>query len=64
VILVDTKASPDSEKQVVAELAKITPKAGQPRPSSRIATRGSHERARGASSGLTIIAHEGNKKEQ
>ena len=62
VILVDTKTTPDSEKEVVAEIAKITPKAIN----TAIITHSDGDHVNGLAAfpaGLTIIAQENCKKE-
>src|ERR1700676_2386505 len=63
VIVVDAKGSADSAKAVLAEIAKLTPK-----PVTHvILTHSDGDHVNGLAGypmGLTIIAHEGNKKEQ
>jgi len=62
VILVDTKSTVDSEKGVIAEIAKITPKAV----STAIVTHSDGDHVNGLAAfpaGLTIIAQENCKKE-
>ena len=62
VIVVDTKTTPDSEKEVIAEIAKITPKAV----STAIITHSDGDHVNGLAAfpaGLTIIAQEKCKKE-
>jgi cyclase len=62
VIVVDTKTTPDSEKEVIAEIAKITPKAVN----TAIITHSDGDHANGLAAfpaGLTIIAQENCKKE-
>jgi len=62
VIVVDTKTTPDSEKEVIAEIAKITPKAVK----TAIITHSDGDHANGLAAfpaGLTIIAQENCKKE-
>lgn len=62
VILVDTKTTPDSEKEVLAEVAKITPKMIN----TVIITHSDGDHVNGLAalpSGLTIIAQENCKKE-
>ena len=62
VILVDTKSTVDSEKGVIAEIAKITPKAV----STAIITHSDGDHVNGLAAfpaGLTIIAQENCKKE-
>jgi len=62
VIVVDTKTTPDSEKEVIAEIAKITPKTVN----TAIITHSDGDHANGLAafpSGLTIIAQENCKKE-
>jgi cyclase len=62
VIVVDTKTTPDSEKEVIAEIAKITPKAVN----TAIITHSDGDHVNGLAAlpaGLTIIAQENCKKE-
>lgn len=63
VIVVDAKTTPESAKEMLAEIAKLTPK-----PVTHVIithSDGDHVNGlAGFPSGLTIIAHEGNKKEQ
>jgi len=62
VIVVDTKTTPDSEKEVIAEIAKITPKSVN----TAIITHSDGDHANGLAAfpaGLTIIAQENCKKE-
>ncbi len=62
VIVVDTKTTPDSEKDVIAEIAKITPKAVN----TAIITHSDGDHVNGLAAfpaGLTIIAQENCKKE-
>ena len=62
VIVVDMKTTPDSEKEVIAEIAKITPKAVN----TAIVTHSDGDHVNGLAafpSGLTIIAQENCKKE-
>src|ERR1700690_2628574 len=62
VIVVDTKTTPDSEKEVIAEIAKITPKAVN----AAIITHSNGDHVNGLAAlpaGLTIIAQENCKKE-
>jgi len=62
VIVVDTKTTPDSEKQVIAEIAKITPKAVN----TAIITHSDGDHVNGLAAfpaGLTVIAQENCKKE-
>jgi cyclase len=62
VIVVDTKTTTDSEKQVIAEIAKITPKAVN----TAIITHSDGDHVNGLAAfpaGLTIIAQENCKKE-
>jgi cyclase len=63
VIVVDAKTTPDSAKEMLAEIAKLTPK-----PITHvILTHSDSDHVNGLAAfptGLTIIAHEGNKKEQ
>ena len=62
VIVVDTKTTPDSEKEVIAEIAKITPKTVN----TAIITHSDGDHANGLAAfpaGLTIIAQENCKKE-
>lgn len=62
VIIVDTKTTPDSEKEVIAEIAKITPKAVN----TAIITHSDGDHVNGLAAfpaGLTIIAQENCKKE-
>ena len=62
VIVVDTKTTPDSEKEVIAEIAKITPKAVN----TAIITHSDSDHVNGLAAfpaGLTIIAQENCKKE-
>ena len=62
VIVVDTKTTPDSEKGVIAEIAKITPKAVD----TAIITHSDGDHVNGLAAfpaGLTIIAQENCKKE-
>jgi cyclase len=62
VIVVDTKTTPDSEKQVIAEIAKITPKTVN----TAIITHSDGDHVNGLAAfpaGLTIIAQENCKKE-
>ena len=62
VILVDTKTTPDSEKEVLAEVAKITPKMI----TTVIITHSDGDHVNGLAAlpaGLTIIAQENCKKE-
>jgi cyclase len=62
VIVVDTKTTPDSEKEVIAEIAKITPKAVN----AVIITHSDGDHVNGLAAfpaGLTIIAQENCKKE-
>jgi cyclase len=62
VIVVDAKTTPDSAKEMLAEIAKLTPK-----PVTHvILTHSDGDHVNGLAAfpmGLTIIAHEGNKKE-
>jgi glyoxylase-like metal-dependent hydrolase (beta-lactamase superfamily II) len=62
VIVIDAKTTADSAKQMLAEIAKITPK-----PVTHvILTHSDGNHVNGLASfptGITIIAHEGNKKE-
>src|SRR5580700_4882053 len=63
VILVDTKTTVDSEKLVIAEISKITPKPV----TTAIITHSDGDHVNGLAAfpaGLKIIAHENNKKEQ
>jgi len=62
VIVVDTKTTPDSEKEVIAEIAKITPKSVN----AAIITHSDGDHVNGLAAfpaGLTIIAQENCKKE-
>ena len=62
VIVVDTKTTVDSEKEVIAEIAKITPKTVN----TAIITHSDGDHAKGLAAfpaGLTIIAQENCKKE-
>jgi glyoxylase-like metal-dependent hydrolase (beta-lactamase superfamily II) len=62
VIVVDTKTTPDSEKEVIAEIAKITPKAVN----TAIITHSDGDHVNGLAAfpaGLTIIAQENCRKE-
>ena len=62
VIVVDTKTTPDSEKEVIAEIAKITPKSVN----TAIITHSDGDHVNGLAAfpaGLTIIAQENCKKE-
>ena len=62
VIVVDTKTTADSEKEVIAEIAKITPKSVN----TAIITHSDGDHANGLAAfpaGLTIIAQENCKKE-
>ncbi len=62
VVVVDTKTTPDSEKDVIAEIAKITPKAVD----TAIITHSDGDHVNGLAAfppGLTIIAQENCKKE-
>jgi glyoxylase-like metal-dependent hydrolase (beta-lactamase superfamily II) len=62
VIVVDTKSTQDSEKLVIAEIAKVTPKAVN----TAIITHSDNDHVNGLASfpdGLTIIAQENCKKE-
>jgi cyclase len=63
VIVVDAKTTADSAKEMLAEIAKLTPK-----PITHvILTHSDSDHVNGLAAfpmGLTIIAHEGNKKEQ
>jgi glyoxylase-like metal-dependent hydrolase (beta-lactamase superfamily II) len=62
VIVVDTKTTPDSEKEVIAEIAKITPKTVN----TAIITHSDGDHVNGLAAfpdGLTIIAQENCKKE-
>lgn len=62
VIVVDTKTTPDSEKEVIAEIAKITPKPVN----TAILTHSDGDHVNGLAAfpaGLTIIAQENCKKE-
>jgi len=62
VIVVDTKTTPDSEKEMIAEIAKITPKTVN----TAIITHSDGDHANGLAAfpaGLTIIAQENCKKE-
>jgi len=62
VIVVDTKTAPDSEKEVIAEIAKITPKAVN----AAIITHSDGDHVNGLAAfpaGLTIVAQENCKKE-
>src|SRR5579862_806180 len=61
VIVVDTKTTPDSEREVIAEIAKITPKSVN----TAIITHSDGDHANGLAAfppGLTIIAQENCKK--
>lgn len=63
VIVVDAKTTADSAKEVLAEIAKITPK----KVTHVIITHSDGDHVNGLAGfpdGLTIIAHDGNKKEQ
>jgi cyclase len=56
VIVVDTKTTPDSEKEVIAEIAKITPKTVN----TAIVTHSDGDHVNGLAAfpaGLSIIAH-------
>jgi len=62
VIVVDTKTTPDSEEEVIAEIAKITPKAVN----TAIITHSDGDHVNGLAAfppGLTIIAQENCRKE-
>jgi len=62
VIVVDTKTTPDSEKEVIAEIAKITPKSVN----TAIITHSDGDHANGLAAfpaGLTVIAQENCKRE-
>jgi len=62
VIVVDTKTTPDSEKELIAEIAKITPKTVN----TAIVTHSDGDHVNGLAAfpaGLTIIAQENCKKE-
>src|SRR5665213_2947403 len=63
VIVVDAKTTADSAKEMLAEIAKLTPK-----PITHvILTHSDSDHVNGLAAfpmGLTVIAHEGNKKEQ
>jgi len=63
VVVVDAKTTPDSGKDLLAEIAKLTPK----KITHVLLTHSDGDHVNGIAafpSGLTIIAHEGNKKEQ
>lgn len=63
VIVVDAKTTPDSAREVLAEIAKLTPKPV----THAILTHSDGDHVNGLAAfpaGITVIAHEGNKKEQ
>jgi cyclase len=63
VIVVDAKTTPDSAKEMLAEIAKLTPKPV----THLILTHSDGDHVNGLAAfpkGITIIAHENNKKEQ
>jgi cyclase len=63
VIVIDAKTTPDGGKQLLAEIAKVTPKPV----TTVILTHSDGDHVNGLAAfptGLTIIAHENNKKEQ